>query len=184
VVLILPSSLLLLIAGINVVACVTAVACTQAVAGIVAVSGVLLVTDGFLLLVSLLLLAFLVLLAFLLFLSNILLLVVLLVLAFLLLMLFLLLLVSLLILASLFYLMALQWTVHCVQCTMRHIRLSDYGYRTIIFYCYWTIGISNIGVANSRKYLTIKYRVKASIYSTFGNGIQKKLSLAHLCLKR
>jgi hypothetical protein len=57
---ILLSSLMLLVAGVNVVACVTAVACIQIVTGTLAVADVPHVSDGFLLLLSLLLLMFLV----------------------------------------------------------------------------------------------------------------------------
>ncbi len=103
------------------------------------------------------------LLAFLLFLSNMLLLAVLLLLAFLP---FLLLLASLLIpgvpkLAGCF-------TYWIVERDILHNRLSDYGYRTAIFFCYRTIGILNIVLANSRNYWTTGYRTL------------KKLSVAHL----
>ncbi len=51
----------------------------------------------------------------------------------------------------------LEWGISTIE-------LSDYGYRTVIFFCYRTIGISNIELANSRNYRTIGYRIKASIY--------------------
>ncbi len=44
------------------------------------------------------------------------------------------------------------------------IELSDYGYQTVIFFCYRTIGISNIVLANSRNYRPIGYWIKASVY--------------------
>ncbi len=40
-----------------------------------------------------------------------------------------------------------------------------------------TIGISNIGLANSRNYMTISYRIKASIYRTIGYQTQKNYPL-------
>jgi hypothetical protein len=105
------------------------------VAGILAVADALLVPDGLLLLVSLLLLVFLVLLAFLLFLSNLLLLGALLLLAYLLLIAFLLLLASLQSWRPYF-----SWWFYILDCTIRHIsRLSDYGYRSVIFFCYQNI---------------------------------------------
>ncbi len=60
------------------------------------------------------------------------------------------------------------------------VPVSDYGYRTVIFFCCRTIRISNIVLANSRNYRTIGYRIKASIYRTIGHWTQKKLSGAHL----
>jgi hypothetical protein len=64
---------------------------------------------------------------------------------------------------------------------MWHITLSNFGYPTVTFFCYWTIRISYIVLANSRNYWTIRYRIKASIYWTIGYRTQKKLSVAHLC---
>jgi hypothetical protein len=61
------------------------------------------------------------------------------------------------------------------------IELSDYGFQTVFFFCYRTIGISNIVLANSRNYQTFGYQIKASIYRTNGYRTQKKLSVAHLC---
>jgi len=43
------------------------------------------------------------------------------------------------------------FTYRTLQCTMRHIRLSDYGHRTIIFSAF---GISNIGFAVSNYQLS------------------------------
>jgi hypothetical protein len=67
-----------------------------------------------------------------------------------------------------------------LDCRIRRITLSDYGYRTVIFFCYQTIGISNIVLTNSRNYRAIGYRIKASIYRTIGYCNQKKLSVANL----
>jgi hypothetical protein len=50
---------------------------------------------------------------------------------------------------------------YILYCTMRHIWLSgsrDNSCRTVIFFCYWTIWISNIGLANSRNHRTIGQR--------------------------
>jgi hypothetical protein len=58
------------------------------------------------------------------------------------------------------------------------IGLSDYGYRTVIFFCCRTIGILNIVLANSRNYWISD---QASIYWTIRYRTQKKLSVAHLC---
>jgi hypothetical protein len=104
-----------------------------------------------------------VLLAFLLFLSNMLLLAVLLLLAFLLLKAFLLLLVSLLIGWDPGVPILSGGFTYWIVGNERYytIRLSDYGYRTVFFFCYQTIGILNIVLANSRKYWTIRYRIKA-----------------------
>jgi hypothetical protein len=70
-------------------------------------------------------------------------------------------------------------------CTVQRDML-DYRYiglwlSDLYFFCYRTIGISNIRLANSRNYLTVGYRIKASIYRTFGYRTQKKLSVAYLC---
>ncbi len=54
------------------------------------------------------------------------------------------------------------------------------GYRTVIFFCYRTIGLLNTGLANSRYYRTIGYRIKATIYRTIGYRTHKKLAVAHL----
>ncbi len=61
-------------------------------------------------------------------------------------------------------------------CCLPVIGQLDYCYRTVIFFCYRTIGISNIVLANSRKYRTIRYQIKASIYRTTGCQTQKKTS--------
>ncbi len=61
-------------------------------------------------------------------------------------------------------------------CRMRSIGLSEYGYRTVIFFWYRTIRILNIVLANSRNYRTIGYLIKASIYRTIGYRTQKKLA--------
>jgi hypothetical protein len=76
--------------------------------------------------------------------------------------------------------------IYCtvLYCTIGHIRLSNYRNMDIglFFFCYRTIGISNIGLANFRNYRTIGYLIEASIYQTIGYRIHKKLSVAHLCL--
>ncbi len=72
----------------------------------------------------------------------------------------------------LFYclLFTVSWWLYILDCTMRHFtRLSDYGYQTGIFFCYQTIELSNIGLANSRNYRTIGYRIWAPIYRTQKN---------------
>jgi hypothetical protein len=46
------------------------------------------------------------------------------------------------------------FTIWTIQCDIT-IKPSDYGYRSVILYCYRTIGISNITLANSRNYPTI-----------------------------
>ncbi len=53
---------------------------------------------------------------------------------------------------------------------MRRNTLSDYRIwlSDCNFFCYRTIGISNIMLMNSRNYLTIGYRIKASTYRTIG----------------
>jgi hypothetical protein len=60
---------------------------------------------------------------------------------------------------------------HILYYIMRHIRLSDYldyGYRTVIFFCYPTIGMSNIGLG------------KCKNCRTFGHRTPRKLSAAEL----
>jgi hypothetical protein len=57
------------------------------------------------------------------------------------------------------------------------LMLSDNGYRTVIFFCYQTIGISNMVMANSRNYRTIGYQIKASIYRTIGYRTKKNYRL-------
>jgi hypothetical protein len=73
---------------------------------------------------------------------------------------------------------------YLLYCSVKHIRLSDYrsiGLRLsdCHFFCSQTIGISNIGVVNSRNYRNIGYGIKTSIYRTIGNQT-KKNSVAQL----
>jgi hypothetical protein len=60
--------------------------------------------------------------------------------------------------------------------------LSDYGYRTIIFF--WYPGYRTIGIycriSDWRIRETIGYRINATIYRTNGYRTHKKLSVAHL----
>jgi hypothetical protein len=51
--------------------------------------------------------------------------------------------------------------------------ISDYGYRTVIFFCYRTIKTSNIVLANSKNYRNIGYRIKASIIGLSDIGLRK-----------
>ncbi len=88
----------------------------------------------------------------------------LLLLAFLLLLAVLLLTAFLLLLASLLILVSLAGGFG----RTRRITLSEYCNRTVIFFCYWTIGISNIVLAYSRNYQTMGYRIKTSTYRTIG----------------
>ncbi len=94
-------------------------------------------------------------LAFLLFILNMLLLAVLLLLAFPLLRVFLLLLVSLLICCDPGVLILAGGFTYWMVGNERYynIGLSDYVNQTVFFFCYRTIGISNILLANSRNYL-------------------------------
>ncbi len=55
------------------------------------------------------------------------------------------------------------------------IRLSAFGCRTVIFFCYCTFGILNIELTNSRNYRTTGYRIKASIYWTIDIGLRKTI---------
>jgi hypothetical protein len=127
-VMLLLSSLLLLVAGVTSVACISDVTGIPAVAGIPLVPDVLTVASLPAIVASLMLSAFLLLLAFLLWL------------------------VSLLFLAFHFSWCLYKLYCYSVQCRMRHIRLSDYGFRTVIFFCYETIRISNIGLENQKNY--------------------------------
>jgi hypothetical protein len=40
--------------------------------------------------------------------------------------------------------------IYVLYCTMRHMGLSDYSFIGLFLFCYRTIGLSNIGVSNSR----------------------------------
>ncbi len=57
--------------------------------------------------------------------------------------------------------------LHILDCRMGRITLSDRTMAIGHFFCYQTIGKSNIVLANSRNYWTIRYhgyQIKASIY--------------------
>ncbi len=82
--------------------------------------------------------------------------------------------------ASLLLLASLRTLASLCYCSW-YLYVLYYSHRTVIFFCYWTIGLSNIGLANSRNYRTIGYRIKATIYRTIGYRTHKKLSVAHLC---
>ncbi len=62
---------------------------------------------------------------------------------------------------------------------MRHITLSDYDYRNLIFSA---MELAEYWISYLRIQETIGYRIKALIYQTFGYRTQKKLSVAHLWL--
>jgi hypothetical protein len=57
---------------------------------------------------------------------------------------------------------------------MRHIRLLDSGCQTVLFS---SIGILNIGLGNSRNYLTIGYRIKPQSNVLSDIGLRKNYRL-------
>jgi hypothetical protein len=88
----------------------------------------------------------------------------------------LLMLASLLILASIHNLAGIF--TNCTNCIHRDnwtIGLSEYDYQTAMFFFYRTIGISNIGFANSRNYRISDQGLSLSDYRT-----HKKLAVAKL----